>query len=114
MNVNCIHCGHRFDLGKSYDDYEGLVKCSTCRGLLDIRTQDGQVRGVRPFVMGAAGAAASVPVAGPAGGTLGGPVIGSTVVSPPVPIAQPVSPLTLAGEAAPGSGGTVTPARQAA
>jgi hypothetical protein len=99
MNVNCIHCGHRFDLGKSYDDYEGLVKCSTCRGLLDIRTQDGQVRGVRPFVMGVG---ASVPVAGPVS------------IAGPVAISPPVSPLTLAGETSPGSGGAVTPTRQAA
>jgi len=48
MNVNCIHCGHRFDLGKSYDDYEGPVRCPTCRAMLSIRTQDGNIRGVRP------------------------------------------------------------------
>lgn len=47
MQINCISCGHRFDLGKAYDDYEGLVRCTTCRALLDIRTQDGSVRGVR-------------------------------------------------------------------
>lgn len=51
MQINCLHCGHRFDLGKAYDDYEGPVRCSTCRGLLDIRTNDGQVRAVRPFSM---------------------------------------------------------------
>lgn len=49
MHVNCIMCGHRFDLGKSYDDYEGAVRCSTCRGLLEVRTRDGQVKMVRPF-----------------------------------------------------------------
>jgi hypothetical protein len=48
MNVNCISCGHKFDLGNAYDDYEGMVKCPTCRSLLDIRTQDGSVRAVRP------------------------------------------------------------------
>lgn len=47
MNINCIACGHRFDVGRAYDDYEGLVRCGTCRCLLDIRTQDGQVRAVR-------------------------------------------------------------------
>lgn len=48
MHINCISCGHRFDVGKSYDDYEGLVKCPTCRALLDIKTLDGGVRSVRP------------------------------------------------------------------
>ncbi len=47
MHINCIACGHRFDVGRAYDDYEGLVRCGTCRCLLDIRTQDGQMRGVR-------------------------------------------------------------------
>ncbi|MDX2116353.1 MAG: hypothetical protein SFZ24_12145 [Planctomycetota bacterium] len=49
MHINCIACGHRFDLGRSYDDYDGPVKCSTCRTLLTIRTQDGSVRGVGFF-----------------------------------------------------------------
>lgn len=48
MHINCLACGHRFDIGRAYDDYEGLVRCSTCRSLLDIRTQEGQVRAVRP------------------------------------------------------------------
>ena len=47
MQINCLGCGHKFDLGKNYDDYEGLVKCSTCGVLLDIRTQDAEVRAVR-------------------------------------------------------------------
>ncbi len=71
MQVNCLHCGHRFDLGKAYDDYEGAVRCSTCRGLLDIRTQDGQVRAVRPFSFAAqpapqAAAPAPAPTTAPA------------------------------------------------
>lgn len=48
MHINCISCGHRFDLGRSYDDYEGLVRCPTCRSLLDVATAEGQVRRVRP------------------------------------------------------------------
>ena len=31
MYINCISCGHKFDIGKSYDDYEGPVRCPTCR-----------------------------------------------------------------------------------
>jgi len=47
MQINCLHCGHKFDLGKNYDDYEGLVRCGTCSGLLDIRTEEGDVKAVR-------------------------------------------------------------------
>lgn len=47
MHINCISCGHKFDVGRSYDDYEGPVRCPTCRALLSIRTQDGNVRAVR-------------------------------------------------------------------
>ncbi len=48
MYINCISCGHKFDIGKSYDDYEGPVRCPTCRFMLTIRTEDGNIRGVRP------------------------------------------------------------------
>lgn len=48
MYINCISCGHKFDIGKSYDDYEGPVRCPTCRGMLTIRTEDGSIRSVRP------------------------------------------------------------------
>ena len=48
MYVNCISCGHKFDIGKSYDDYEGPVRCPTCRATLTIRTEDGNLRAVRP------------------------------------------------------------------
>lgn len=48
MKINCIACGHAFDLGAAYDDYEGLVRCNTCAGLLALRTQDGNVRSVLP------------------------------------------------------------------
>ncbi|MDX2148866.1 MAG: hypothetical protein SFZ23_15230 [Planctomycetota bacterium] len=68
MHINCISCGHRFDLGKSYDDYEGLVRCSTCRTLLDIRTQDGDVKTVR-FGVIPVQTAAPAPIAMPAAAT---------------------------------------------
>lgn len=47
MKINCLHCGHKFDLGDAYDDYDGMVRCATCGGLLDIKTQDGSVRSMR-------------------------------------------------------------------
>jgi DNA-directed RNA polymerase subunit RPC12/RpoP len=48
MKINCIHCGHAFALDGSYADYEGLIRCPTCGGLLDVRIQDAMVRAVRP------------------------------------------------------------------
>lgn len=64
MRINCIHCGHKFDLGDAYDDYEGMVRCDTCRGGLIVRTQAGSVRSVMPWAV--APLAAPVPEAAPA------------------------------------------------
>lgn len=43
MELNCIHCGHRFALDAAYRNYEGLVRCNTCHGLLDVKLEDGMV-----------------------------------------------------------------------
>ena len=51
MKINCLHCGHKQDLGDAYDDYEGLIRCPTCAGLLDIRSVDGQMKACRPGSM---------------------------------------------------------------
>jgi hypothetical protein len=48
MKVNCLCCGHTVDLRDAYDDYEGLVKCFACGGLLTIRTREGQIKWVEP------------------------------------------------------------------
>jgi hypothetical protein len=32
------------DLGDSYDDYEGQVKCFVCGTTLEIRTEEGKLR----------------------------------------------------------------------
>jgi ribosomal protein S27E len=44
MRINCIACGHRFELDDAYDDYSGRVKCSVCRAMLQISTEGGKVR----------------------------------------------------------------------
>jgi DNA-directed RNA polymerase subunit RPC12/RpoP len=46
MRINCLNCGHKIDLDDVYDDYEGLVKCMTCRALLSIKTEDAKLKGV--------------------------------------------------------------------
>lgn len=46
MKINCLNCGHKIELDDVYDDYEGLVKCMTCRTLLSIKTEDGRLKGV--------------------------------------------------------------------
>lgn len=46
MKLNCVSCGHNVDLRNNYDDYEGQIKCFVCGTLLNIRTEDGQVRSV--------------------------------------------------------------------
>jgi len=47
MTINCISCGHRIDLGEVYDCYKGPVKCWVCGALLDIRTEEGNLRAVK-------------------------------------------------------------------
>ncbi len=46
MRINCIACGHRFELDDAYDDYSGRVKCSVCRSMLQISTEGGKVKSV--------------------------------------------------------------------
>ena len=41
MKVNCLNCGHTFDLDDAYDDYEGQVKCWICGAILEIKAEDG-------------------------------------------------------------------------
>ncbi len=48
MKVNCLYCGHAFGIDDSYCDYEGLLRCATCSGLLDVVVTDGLIRSVRP------------------------------------------------------------------
>jgi hypothetical protein len=47
MKINCISCGHKFDLGDAYDDYEGQVKCYICGNILEVQTLEGNVKSVR-------------------------------------------------------------------
>ena len=46
MRVNCLSCGHKLDLGDAYDDYAGQVKCLVCGAMLEIRTEEGNVKSV--------------------------------------------------------------------
>jgi len=47
MKINCILCGHNFDLNDTYDDYEGEVKCWVCGGVLDIKVQVGKLKSLK-------------------------------------------------------------------
>jgi hypothetical protein len=47
MRINCLSCGHKVDLDDAYDDYEGPVKCVACRAILEIRTEQGSIKGVK-------------------------------------------------------------------
>jgi ribosomal protein S27E len=46
MRINCLSCGHKVDLDDVYDDYQGLIKCMTCAAMLEIKTEEGQLRSV--------------------------------------------------------------------
>jgi DNA-directed RNA polymerase subunit RPC12/RpoP len=47
MKINCIGCGFKVDLAGSYDDYVGQIKCFACGAIMEIATQQGEVRAVR-------------------------------------------------------------------
>jgi DNA-directed RNA polymerase subunit N (RpoN/RPB10) len=46
MKINCLSCGFKVDLTSAYDDYVGQVKCFACGTILEIETQEGNVRSV--------------------------------------------------------------------
>jgi hypothetical protein len=52
MKINCLSCGFKIDLADAYDDYEGQVKCFACGAILEIKTQEGNVRAVKSVVPG--------------------------------------------------------------
>jgi hypothetical protein len=47
MKINCIACGHKIDLDDVYGDYEGQVKCFACKALLEIKTEEGNIKSIR-------------------------------------------------------------------
>ena len=47
MKINCLSCGHTVALGDAYDDYEGQVKCFVCSAMLEIKTEEGNVKAVQ-------------------------------------------------------------------
>ena len=47
MKINCLSWGHKVDLDDAYDDYEGQVKCFACGGILEIETEEGNVKTVQ-------------------------------------------------------------------
>ena len=47
MKINCLSCGHKVDLDDAYDDFEGQVKCFVCSAMLEIKTEEGNVKAVQ-------------------------------------------------------------------
>lgn len=46
MEIICLSCGSKVELGDDYDDYTGQVMCAACEALLDIKTETGSIRAV--------------------------------------------------------------------
>jgi DNA-directed RNA polymerase subunit N (RpoN/RPB10) len=44
MEINCLSCGHKVDIGDAYDDYEGKIKCYVCGAILEIKTEEGNLK----------------------------------------------------------------------
>jgi len=47
MKINCLCCGHKVDLDDVYDDYDGQVRCFTCRAILELKTEGGSLKSVK-------------------------------------------------------------------
>ena len=47
MKINCLSCGHKVDLDDAYEEYEGQVKCFACNAILEIKTEQGNLKTVR-------------------------------------------------------------------
>ena len=44
MRINCLACGHKVELDDVYDNYEGQVKCWVCGALLQIKSEEGNLK----------------------------------------------------------------------
>ena len=44
MKVNCLSCGYSVNLDDAYGDYEGPVKCFVCGAILQVRTEQGNIK----------------------------------------------------------------------
>ena len=47
MKIICLCCGHKLDLDEAYEDYEGPIKCFTCKAVLNIKTEEGKLKLIR-------------------------------------------------------------------
>ena len=52
MKINCLKCGHNFDLHEAYESYEGEIKCYVCQHLLEIKTVEGCIKCVKSAIPG--------------------------------------------------------------
>ncbi|MFI0434712.1 MAG: hypothetical protein ACH350_03155 [Parachlamydiaceae bacterium] len=46
MNINCLSCGFKIGVDDSYEDYEGAIRCPTCKTLLVIQIEHHRVKKV--------------------------------------------------------------------
>ena len=47
IRLRCLTCGHQVDLADTYEEYDGLIRCWTCGGLLDVSIREGRLRAMR-------------------------------------------------------------------
>jgi len=46
MRAICLSCGHKIEMDRAYDDYEGEIKCVVCGSILTVRTEEGKFKSV--------------------------------------------------------------------
>ena len=44
MRINCLSCGFTIDMDNAYGDYDGQIKCVICKAVLNIKTEEGELK----------------------------------------------------------------------
>jgi len=44
MRLNCLSCGFTIDMDNAYGDYDGQIKCVICKAVLNIKTEEGELK----------------------------------------------------------------------
>ncbi|MBU1260425.1 MAG: hypothetical protein KKI18_03550 [Planctomycetes bacterium] len=44
MRINCLSCGYTIDMDNAYGDYDGQIKCVICKAVLNIKTEEGELK----------------------------------------------------------------------
>jgi ribosomal protein S27E len=47
MKINCLGCGHSFELDEAYEEYAGQIRCWVCGVTLEVQIEAGRPKLVK-------------------------------------------------------------------